>query len=297
MVGDALGSLANPIVTKMAAKGKDYADLQDALAKSKLAERNANYGAAEQAAAGRAPTPAVQNVLQDPYMKPDVDALDMAHLAGLPRTDPRFINELYQGLSDTEARALRGVKSNSKDAVKAEGEHLKDQLLTALETPSAPGANDAYMPEYRGAVKNAREGFTQMEALDKGYTALPLLAKPSQMSAQQAKEFGMPAIQNFLEGKSPEVAEQLRTGIQASNNANPYIGRKTFGPFSYPTGIAATAKQAPKVLRALADPGQLARDRGVQQSQAAFRNVLLPWLVQQGYLPDASNYQSNYQNP
>lgn len=291
IVSGATGMVAKrlePIATKLAAKGMDYANLYDALDKAKLAERNAAYGAAEQAAAGRTPTPAVQAVLQDPYMKPEVDALDMAQFAGMPRTDPRFINELYQGLSDTQARALRGVKSNSKDAVEAEGNALKEQLLTALESPSAPGANDAYMPEYRPAVAKAKEGFTQLDALQKGYEALPALAKPTQMTQQQVENLSMPALQNFLAGKSPEVDAQLRTGIQASNNANKLVGwRRLLGPIGVPM-LNGTAKTAPAVLSALGDPAQLARDKALTASSNAARNGFLSWLITQGYLPPDS---------
>lgn len=386
-VGDAVVAKATPLATKLAAKGMDYANLRDVLHGSVDATNAENYGRALGNAAGREATPAIQGVLNDPYMAQHIAAIRaLPQMQGVPETSPQFLHALYKRLSDIEGGAITGLESvearnpNTKAETQEAARTLKDRLLSAMETagekppitfdvpaetrtvepritpgrepqrgPVLPGtagramgdqsqvamdANgravavsprdvqgpagpafqlraqpnvvkpgivaqtpamriqtapgkpvSAYMPEYRGAVDQAREGFAQLDALQKGYEALPALAKTTQMTPQQVEEFSIPSLQNFLNGKSPETAEQLRTGIQASNNANKLVGfKRVLGPIGVPT-LNATAKTAPKVLRALGDAGQIARDQAAGDANNAARNGFLAWLITQGYLP------------
>lgn len=101
-----------------------------------------NYGAAEAEAAQNTPTPAVQRLLANPHFAPIA-----AHLKSLPQfenmaeTDPRFLNEMYQSLSDLETGVRKGLavldptKKNSKDAQLGAIRTLKQQFLDALDAP------------------------------------------------------------------------------------------------------------------------------------------------------------------
>lgn len=385
-----VGKRAAPIAAKLAARGMDYATLRNALGQSVDATNAQNYERSLGLAAGREVTPAIRDVLSDPYMAPHIAAIrQLPQMQGVATTDPAFLHALYKRLSDIEGGAMTGLESvearnpNTKAETQDAARTLKDRLLGAMETagekppitfevpeathtvepqitpgrepqrgpvlagtagramgdqaqvsvgpngaatvvsprdvqgPAGPAfqlraqpdvvrpgivaqtpamriqtapaqAVPAYMPEYRGAVDQAHEGFTQLDALQKGYEALPALAKTTQMTPQQVEDFSLPSLRSFLEGKSPESVNQLRTGIQASNNANKLVGwRRILGPIGVPT-LNNTAKTAPAVLSALGDPAQLARDKALAASSNAARNGFLSWLVTQGYLPPDS---------
>ena len=152
---------------------------------------NQNYGAAEADAAGKVPTPAIRRVLANPHFAPIAENISsLPQFEGMSQTDPRFLNEMYQHLSDTETGVRKGLaaldptKKNSKDAQLDAIATLKQQLLSAMEEPG-----QIHIPPVMGrapAIETAQSPApSTREAIDAFHTAQGVAAKRTEGTVSQ----------------------------------------------------------------------------------------------------------------
>ena len=143
LAGGITGSLVGNIGTaarSSAAPSVGAARLDQA---AKMAEQDAaNYGNALHSAAPREPTPAITALFNDPHFEAIASALEkQPQFAGMDRTDPAFLDQMYKSLSDKGVALEKGLaqfdptQPNTKRAQQQAVKLLKGKLLAAMEAP------------------------------------------------------------------------------------------------------------------------------------------------------------------
>jgi hypothetical protein len=183
------------------------------------------------------PTPAVQAVINNQHFGPLAEKLEQSpSFEGVSRTDPRFLLEIYRGLSDEGLAVEKGLippdprKGNSLRRQGEDVKTLKNQLLTALEAPGEKPPITFDVPSGTASTDpNIIPGYSRptLTGPQTTYTAPPV------STAQSPHPTLRDAIADFH--ARPGIAVDRREGTVAQQMAREALERHSAENIASPT--------------------------------------------------------------
>lgn len=175
---------------------------------------DALYGAAEsEAAANGGTSPAVQQVLDHPRIKPLADEIrESFAFQGKPTDDASIVFQLHRELSAKEGPLIQKITGSAPGQPITARHQGELQTIKELLRSAVSDGPDALAPSFRPAVAQHAEGMGEKGAMQEGYDRAGQLMAGRRVAGKKLEKQSDAATIRWAESQKPEKAKEALAG-------------------------------------------------------------------------------------